>query len=150
MSRSDTTHGQHPHILVVEDDSPTGEMLVMLLEMEEYQVTWSRSADDAIEHLSDRDEPGTHRLPDIVLLDLQLPSMNGPELMQHVRQRNRTPPPVIVISAWREAAATAAAEQIDALHVLIKPFAVDELLDRIADVEKWLTEQQNVCQKVEP
>jgi DNA-binding response OmpR family regulator len=124
------------HILVVEDDHATADMLVTLLEYEQYRVSWAATAEAALAILGLADDPPMRRdpLPDLVLLDLQLPSMSGADLLRTVTRRLPTAPPVIVLSAWREADAVAAAAEIGARHVLLKPFAVDDLLARIADV----------------
>ena len=104
---------------------------------------WAQHAPPLAQRTRDVGTAGDHctpasALPDLILLDLQLPSMSGPELMRAVAHRTATPPPVIVVSARRDADAIAAADAIGARAVVLKPFAVDDLLDRIAAVERGL------------
>jgi DNA-binding response OmpR family regulator len=70
--------------------------------------------------------------PDVVLLDLLLPGLEGEEVLRRLRQTSRVP--VIVISAKREEDDRVAALDMGADDYLVKPFTVRELAARIRDV----------------
>jgi two-component system, OmpR family, response regulator RegX3 len=68
------------------------------------------------------------------LLDLQLPDMNGEEIIHRLSQTGRAALPVIVLTARRQQAAEAVALEIDAAGMFLKPFEIQPLLDRIETV----------------
>jgi signal transduction histidine kinase len=69
-----------PHLLVVEDDAETAEVLVTALSAQKYDVDCATTGQSALEHLQLRDY-------DLVTLDLQLPDMNGIAIVEHIRQQ---------------------------------------------------------------
>ena len=112
----------NPMILVVEDDSTVQNLIVTALETQEYRYCTAQDGTQAIL------EAATQR-PDIMLLDLGLPDMDGVEVIQKVRTWSDLP--IIVISARTEDN-----DKIDALDAgaddyLTKPFGTVELLARI-------------------
>ena len=124
------------HILVVEDDAAIADMLVMLLDMEGYAVTTAASGADAMSLVAQQSAQG--RLctpegarPDLILLDLQLPDMNGDEVIKQWQNTGLLVPPVIVLTARREQVAVNAAHDIGAAGLFLKPFEIDLLLDKI-------------------
>jgi DNA-binding response OmpR family regulator len=130
------------HILVVEDDEAIAEMLTMLLEMENYQVSWASTACAALCMLSPSvfavGEPAHHLLtatqttpPDLILLDLRLPDMDGADMFRQVSQITHTVPPVVVLSAKSEQESESAARAIGAVSVVLKPFSIETLLASI-------------------
>jgi DNA-binding response OmpR family regulator len=125
-------------ILVVEDDKPIADMLTMMLEMEGYGVDWAPSARAAMHYLTDQvvaqavpsGAKRTHGHA-LILLDLQLPDMDGSDLVRQLTNEGVAIPPVIVLSAKREQAVYDAATRINAVGVLTKPFQLDTLLHEI-------------------
>ncbi len=125
-------------ILVVEDDKPIADMLTMMLEMEGYDVDWAPSANIAMQYLTRKgiaqagmlSEERAHRHA-LVLLDLQLPDMDGSDFVQQLTRQGAVLPPVIVVSAKREQAVYEAATRINAVSVLTKPFELETLLHEI-------------------
>ena len=112
----------NPMILVVEDDSTVQNLIVTALETQEYRYCTAQDGTQAIL------EAATQR-PDIMLLDLGLPDMDGVEVIQKVRTWSDLP--IIVISARTEDN-----DKIDALDAgaddyLTKPFLMQELLLRV-------------------
>jgi len=69
-----------PHLLVVEDDAETAEVLVTALSAQEYDVDCATNGQSALEHLQLRDY-------DLITLDLQLPDMNGIAIVEQIRQQ---------------------------------------------------------------
>ena len=112
----------NPMILVVEDDSTVQNLIVTALETQEYRYCTAQDGTQAIL------EAATQR-PDIMLLDLGLPDMDGVEVIQKVRTWSDLP--IIVISARSEDSDKVAALDAGADDYLTKPFSVDELLARL-------------------
>lgn len=135
------------HILVVEDDKAVGEMLTLLLEAEGYRVTLVPTAHAALDMLLPATLPhcnghstagalpsSVQSQPAMVLLDLQLPGMSGEEMIEHLSKIPRRIPPIIVLSAKRQAALELAATMPGVAAVIAKPFPIDALLDNISTV----------------
>jgi two-component system KDP operon response regulator KdpE len=111
-----------PAILVVEDETPMRRFLRTALTAQDYRVIEAASGKEALAVAT------THN-PDVILLDLGLPDIDGIELTRQVREWSRVP--VIVISARGREADKVAALDAGADDYLTKPFAVGELLARI-------------------
>lgn len=107
------------NILIVDDDINIGNMLEELLTKEGYQITRAYSGTEALLILSSQ-------TPDLILLDLMLPGLDGKELLPHISEI-----PVIVISA--KAGVEDKVELLlgGAADYVTKPFNIDELLARI-------------------
>ncbi len=111
-----------PLILVVEDDNAVKNLIVTALETQSYRYLTAANGAQAVLCCA------THR-PDILLLDLGLPDMDGVEVIAKIRTWSALP--IIVISARSEDS-----DKIDALDAgaddyLTKPFSVEELLARL-------------------
>ena len=121
-------------ILVVEDDLPVRNLITTTLKAQEYRYLTAETGEGAIM------ETATHN-PDIILLDLGLPDLDGVEVIRRVRSWSNTP--IIVISARSEDS-----DKIDALDAgaddyLTKPFSVEELLARLRVTQRRLALMQN-------
>lgn len=114
-----------PRLLVVEDEEPTRRALVGYLRRRQYRVD---EADCAAEALRAWD---AHR-PDLILLDLGLPDLDGVEIVRRVRREAITP--IIILSARGDERDRIAGLEAGADDYLGKPFAVDELNARIRAV----------------
>lgn len=111
-----------PLILVVEDDAAIGNLIATTLEMQNYQYHRAVNGAGAIlDALSSR--------PDVMLLDLGLPDMDGVAVIQKIRAWSNLP--IIVVSARSEDSDKVAALDAGADDYLTKPFSVDELLARL-------------------
>ena len=111
-----------PLILIVEDDSAVKNLIATALETQSYRYHTAATGVQAVL------EAATKR-PDVLLLDLGLPDMDGVEVIRKIRSWSELP--IIVISARSEDT-----DKIDALDAgaddyLTKPFSVDELLARL-------------------
>jgi two-component system, OmpR family, KDP operon response regulator KdpE len=109
-------------VLVVEDDAPLRRALRTSLRARDVEVHESASGEEALVLAADR-------RPDLVLLDLGLPGIDGVETLQ--RLRSFTDVPVIVLTARDRAADKVAALDAGADDYVTKPFDTDELLARI-------------------
>ena len=121
-------------ILVVEDDPSVKSLITTTLQMHEYRYVTASGGNAAIMQTT------SHR-PDIILLDLGLPDMDGVDVIKKVRTWSNVP--IIVISARSEDT-----DKIDALDAgaddyLTKPFSVEELLARLRVTQRRLAIMQN-------
>jgi two-component system OmpR family response regulator/two-component system alkaline phosphatase synthesis response regulator PhoP len=112
-------------ILVVDDEEPIQELLKFNLEKEGYQVI---TADDGPEALKTIEE----KHPDLVVLDIMLPGMNGLEVCKLLRMNPKfSDLPVIMLTAKGEEIDKVLGLEIGADDYLTKPFSPRELLARI-------------------
>ena len=109
-------------ILVVEDDRPIRNLIVTTLKTHDYKYLAAENGSSAIL------EASSHN-PDIVLLDLGLPDMEGVEVIKKIRTWSNMP--IIVISARSEDSDKIEALDAGADDYLTKPFSMEELLLRI-------------------
>ena len=109
-------------ILVVEDDRPVRNLIVTTLKTHDYKYLTAENGTTAIM------EASSHQ-PDIILLDLGLPDMEGVDVIKKIRTWSNVP--IIVISARSEDADKIEALDAGADDYITKPFSVEELLARI-------------------
>ncbi|MBE6604817.1 MAG: response regulator transcription factor [Ruminococcaceae bacterium] len=123
-----------PLILVVEDDAPVRNLITTTLKAHDYKFITAQNGNNAIM------EASSHN-PDIVLLDLGLPDIDGVDVIERIRTWSDMP--IIVISARSEDK-----DKIDALDAgaddyLTKPFSVEELLARLRVTQRRLASNRN-------
>lgn len=121
-------------ILVVEDDAPVRNLITTTLKTHEYRYLTATTGETAIM------EASCHN-PDIILLDLGLPDMDGVEVIQRIRTWSNLP--IIVISARSEDSDKIAALDAGADDYLTKPFSMEELLARLRATQRRLSVVQN-------
>ena len=119
-----------PLILVVEDDPPVRNLITTTLKMNDYRYLAAAGGETAIL------EASSHN-PDIVLLDLGLPDMDGEEVIRSIRSWSNLP--IIVISARSEDSDKIEALDAGADDYLTKPFSVEELLARLRVTQRRLS-----------
>ncbi len=118
-------------ILVVEDDTPVRNLITTTLKAHNYRYLTAENGESAIMTAASHN-------PDIILLDLGLPDLDGVEVIRRIRTWSNTP--IIVISARSEDN-----DKIDALDsgaddYLTKPFSVEELLARLRVTQRRLVQ----------
>ena len=118
-----------PLILVVEDDPPVRNLITTTLKTNDYRYLSAANGETAIM------EASSHN-PDIVLLDLGLPDMDGVRVIEKIRSWSNLP--IIVISARSEDTDKIEALDAGADDYLIKPFSVEELLARLRVTQRRL------------
>ncbi|NCB33133.1 MAG: response regulator transcription factor [Erysipelotrichia bacterium] len=123
-------------ILVVEDDTAVRNLIITTLETQEYRYLTAENGTEAV-------MAAISHNPDIVLLDLGLPDMDGIDIIKKIRSWSGMP--IIVISARSEDT-----DKIDALDAgaddyLTKPFSVEELLARIRVTNRRLAGMQGTA-----
>ncbi len=109
-------------ILVVDDEQELLDMVSSTLELEGYDVATATDGESALALVEER-------RPDLVLLDIKMPGLNGFEVLRIIRERYDTP--VIMITAVRDALSVRDALEIGADDYVRKPFATGELVSRI-------------------
>jgi two-component system KDP operon response regulator KdpE len=109
-------------LLVIDDEAPFARALSIGLRARGYDVDWAANGRAGLEAAA-RDHP------DLILLDLGLPDLDGVEVLQALRTWTSTP--VIVLSARSQEQAKVEALDFGADDYVTKPFGIDELLARV-------------------
>jgi len=115
-------------VLLVEDDEAIGDLVKYNLERQGFAVDWVLDGKEALERLKEKKY-------DIIILDLMLPSVDGLELCQKVRQEGKNrETPIIVLTALGDEDTKVKGFSAGADDYVTKPFSVKELLARIEAV----------------
>jgi DNA-binding response OmpR family regulator len=114
-----------PHLLIVDDDSLLRRSLGLQLEQAGYRTSLAANAEDALA-LAQRDRP------DLILLDMGLPGMDGLEALKYFKQQADVP--VIFVTARRRELDTILGLELGADDYITKPFNPDVLLARVKAV----------------
>jgi two-component system KDP operon response regulator KdpE len=109
-------------ILVIDDEPPIRKLLRMGLTTQGYQTLEAPTGKAALELLNQK--------PDLVILDLGLPDIQGHELLRMIRSRNESVP-IVVLSSRGDEAGKVQALDYGADDYVTKPFGMDELLARM-------------------
>lgn len=121
-------------ILIVEDDTPVRNLITTTLKTHDYKYLTAVNGDSAVM------EASSHN-PDVVLLDLGLPDVDGVEVIKKIRSWSNMP--IIVISARSEDNDKIEALDAGADDYLTKPFSVEELLARLRVTQRRLASVQS-------
>ena len=122
-------------ILVVEDDTAVRNLITTTLETHNYRFRTAATGEAAIRETASYN-------PEVILLDLGLPDMDGIEVIERIRTWTKTP--IIVISARSEDSDKIEALDAGADDYLTKPFSVDELLARLRVTQRRLALMKGV------
>ena len=109
-------------VLVIDDEPPIRKLLRMGLNTQGYQISEAPNGRTALELLTES--------PDLIILDLGLPDIQGLELLHMIRGRNDKVP-IIVLSSRGDENAKVEALDLGADDYVTKPFGMDELLARM-------------------
>jgi two-component system KDP operon response regulator KdpE len=112
----------HPKILVIDDEPPIRKLLRMGLSTQNYEVLEAANGKAGLELLAQK--------PDLIILDLGLPDIQGLELLRTIRSRNEGVP-IVVLSSRGDEAGKVQALDLGADDYVSKPFGMDELLARM-------------------
>ncbi|MBZ4423248.1 response regulator [Myxococcus sp. RHSTA-1-4] len=111
-------------LLIVDDELAIVEALQDILSVEGYDIVTAFNGEEGLERMADAK-------PDLVLLDLMMPVMDGREMLRRMREdASLRDIPVVVMSAGR----ISDEERRSSARFLAKPFELDELLDTIAEL----------------
>ncbi len=121
--------GNHPIVLVVDDNPAIRDMVSWALELDGYEPAEAAEGYEALAWMDDASRGG--RYPDVILLDLAMPGMDGHAFLQklHAQWEVTRPLPFVIVITAAMGGPDAAA--LGVKHVIIKPFHVRELLDVI-------------------
>lgn len=120
-------------ILVVDDEPPIRKLLRMGLTSQAYEVLEATNGKMALEMLA--------RRPELVILDLGLPDIDGLELLRRIRQQQQDVA-IIVLSSRDDEAGKVAALDLGADDYVTKPFGMDELFARMRAAMRHRLQEQ--------
>jgi two-component system response regulator MprA len=118
------------HILVVDDNDLNLSLIAKILELEGYQVTLARNGTEAI-------QSAMHAMPDLAILDVMMPDMDGYELCRKLRQ----PPlnarmPIVMLTAMSSEEEKRLALAAGANDIWSKPFDMDVFRKGVGELLK--------------
>ena len=121
------------HVLVVDDNDMNLTLISKILTMEGYDVTVACNGDEAIQSIREK-------RPDIAILDIMMPDMDGFELCRKMREEpiNATMP-IVMLTAMNSPTERKLAKEAGANDVWSKPFDMDLFLKRIGKLLKRST-----------
>jgi len=112
-------------ILLVDDDIALTRLLSMILRLKGHRTESATNGHKALDYVRER-------CPDLIILDLEMPSMNGRTFFRQLEMRLRKRrPPVLLLSAF---GARTAQEELGAEGAMDKPFDPDSLLTQVDDL----------------
>ncbi len=118
-----------PRMMVVEDDRDTAEMLMAYFEAQGYEVVIAAWGQDAV-RLAQQEN-----VPDLVLLDIRLPDIDGYEVCKQLRSHRRTQNvPIIFLTERRERSDRLSGLELGAVDYITKPFDVQDLRLRVRNI----------------
>jgi two-component system, NtrC family, response regulator HydG len=106
-------------VLVVDDEPPVCELLKNFLSGEGYAVRVAYTATDALKHIHET-------YPDIVLLDIRMPEMDGVECLRQIRKLN-VPSAVVMVTAVEDDGVARECLNLGAFEYITKPISLDRL-----------------------
>jgi two-component system response regulator MprA len=125
-------------ILVVDDERAVRESLRRALELEGYEIDLAADGVDALARLANGSSPP----PDVVILDVLMPGLDGLEVCRRLRHNgNRVP--VLMLTARDEVENRVAGLDAGADDYLTKPFALEELVARVRALLRRASESSN-------
>ncbi|NNN19314.1 MAG: response regulator transcription factor [Acidimicrobiaceae bacterium] len=113
-------------VLVVDDETPITELVTMALRYEGYQMEQAHSGREAIEKVS-------HFHPDLLILDIMMPDLDGYEVARRLRQENQQVP-IIFLTAKDSTEDKVRGLGIGGDDYVTKPFSLEELSARVAAI----------------
>lgn len=122
-----------PLVMIVEDDDMIREMMDITLTQAGYRVTTASSGQAGLDLLK------RFRV-NLMLLDVHMPHMSGLEVLAVMKRMGRTMPPVLMVTANRQAETVNQAMRMGCIGYVAKPFTPDSLVSR---VRKALTMRTN-------
>ena len=121
-------------ILVVEDEKAIADILVFNLQREGYDTLVAYDGADGL-------HAALEQAPDLVLLDVMLPSMDGFEVLRHIREKQDTP--IIMLTAREEETDKVLGLELGVDDYITKPFSMRELMARVkANMRRTLSGEE--------
>jgi DNA-binding response OmpR family regulator len=114
-----------PLVLVADDDPDILNLVTLRLERDGYEVLFARDGEDALEQAFER-------LPDLALIDVSMPRLDGYEVTERLREHESTRTiPIILLTARVQETDVARGMRAGADDYVTKPFSAQELRSRV-------------------
>src|SRR5215469_3441476 len=118
----------NPVILLIDADKGARKLMKTVLEAERYRVFEAETGETGIKE-------AVTRRPDVIVLDLSLPDMDGMDILKHLREWNRAP--ILILSGRDNEAVKVSALDCGANDFVVKPFGAAEVLARLRVLQRW-------------
>jgi DNA-binding response OmpR family regulator len=116
---------REPLILVAEDERDIRELIVFTLQLDGFNVVEAPNGEEAV-------NKARELMPDLILMDVRMPKMTGFEACKVLKAEEKTKDiPVVFLSAKGQEAEVNTGLDLGAADYFLKPFAPDELSDRV-------------------
>lgn len=133
---------ERPKVLVVDDEPFNLEIMEEILE-DEYEVSYAKSGSECMDMV-------TNIMPDVVLLDVNMPGMSGYEVCQKIKENPKTTNiPVTFVSALDTLAERLAGYEVGGDDYICKPFEAGELLSKVTIAVKYKKERESLMAEAE-
>ncbi len=117
-----------PKILIAEDERDIRELIGFTLRFAGFEVTLTKNGAEAV-------EKAPELRPDLIMLDVRMPKMTGYEACRALKKNPETNKiPVVILSAKGQDGEIQEGIESGADHYIVKPFAPDELTNRVKDI----------------
>lgn len=127
-------NNSHPSILIVEDNKDLLNLLKINLSDQGYQIHTSENGEDALEKYKKES-------PDLLILDVMLPRLDGLEVCKRIRKNDRSIP-ILMLTAKSEELDKVLGLELGADDYITKPFSIRELLARVKAIFRRVDAQQ--------
>jgi DNA-binding response OmpR family regulator len=124
VARANTNNHVRGKVLVVDDEPTIREVVSRYLVRAGYETTVAATGQEAIRHAADD-------RPDVVVLDLMLPDVDGLEVMRRLRQQDRGRTAIVLLTARAEESDRVIGLRLGADDYVVKPFSPAELVARV-------------------
>lgn len=142
VARQEDTIEERPKVLVVDDEPFNLEIMQEILE-EDYEVSYVKSGAECMEIVG-------ALMPDVVLLDVNMPGMSGYEVCQQIKENPKTTDiPVTFVSALDTLAERLAGYEVGGDDYICKPFEASELLSKVTIAVKYKKEKESLKTEAE-
>ena len=135
-----------PHILVVDDEPDIRDLVKEILEDEGFEVSTAQNGQEAR-------EARRARRPDLILLDIWMPDIDGVSLLKEWSEGDHLPCPVVMISGHGTVETAVEATRLGAFDFIEKPLSLNKLLvtvNRALEVDKLRRENQGLRRRARP
>ncbi|AIY66893.1 response regulator [Pseudoalteromonas piratica] len=117
-------------ILLIEDDEDLGEILIRFIEASGYQTKWLKTGDTVMDYVN-------NNMPDLILMDVMLPGVDGVTLTNQIRQFSDVP--IIMVTAKTDEISRLIGLQTGVDDYVCKPYSGPELVLRIKAILRRVT-----------
>lgn len=120
-------------ILIAEDELDIRNLIIFTLRSVGHEITATTNGAEALEKAIEMAEQ--NNLPDLILMDVRMPRMTGYEACQGMKENHRLAHiPVAFLSAKGQESEVKEGFEVGAIDYLIKPFAIDQLIDKVTQI----------------